>query len=150
MLVPRVLPKASSSSMNTMQGAFAWACWNMSRTRAAPTPTNISTKSEPERLKNGTPRLAGDGFGQQRLAGARRPDQQHALRDPPAENLVLGRFAQKVDNLAQFVDRFVHTGNVFERYADVFLGIELPAAAARRPSPIRRRRIAASPEGKRR
>ena len=55
MLVPRVLPRASSSSMKTMQGALAWACWNMSRTRAAPTPTNISTKSEPERLKNGTP-----------------------------------------------------------------------------------------------
>ena len=54
-LVPRVLPSASSSSMNTMHGALVWACWNMSRTRAAPTPTNISTKSEPERLKNGTP-----------------------------------------------------------------------------------------------
>ena len=41
--------------MKMMQGALASACWNMSRTRAAPTPTNISTKSEPERLKNGTP-----------------------------------------------------------------------------------------------
>ena len=32
---------------------LAWA--KRSRTRAAPTPTNISTKSEPLRLKNGTP-----------------------------------------------------------------------------------------------
>ncbi len=55
MLLPRVLPRASSSSMKTMQGARSWACWNMSRTLAAPTPTNISTKSEPERLKKGTP-----------------------------------------------------------------------------------------------
>jgi hypothetical protein len=31
---------------------FAWS--NMSRTREAPTPTNISTKSEPEMEKNGT------------------------------------------------------------------------------------------------
>ena len=30
------------------------ACSNISRTREAPTPTNISTKSEPEILKNGT------------------------------------------------------------------------------------------------
>src|SRR5688500_20048294 len=40
--------------MNTMQGACFFACSNMSRTRDAPTPTNISTKSEPEIEKNGT------------------------------------------------------------------------------------------------
>src|SRR5438132_823608 len=40
--------------MKTMQGAFFFACSNMSRTRLAPTPTNISTKSEPEMVKNGT------------------------------------------------------------------------------------------------
>ena len=34
-------------------------------------------------------RLAGDGLGQQRLAGARRSDQQHALGNPAAEDLVL-------------------------------------------------------------
>ncbi len=38
-----------------MQGAFCLACSNRSRTREAPTPTNISTKSEPEIVKNGTP-----------------------------------------------------------------------------------------------
>ena len=37
-----------------MHGALFFACSNMSRTRAAPTPTNISTKSEPEIEKNGT------------------------------------------------------------------------------------------------
>jgi hypothetical protein len=41
--------------MKTMQGAFFLACSNMSRTRLAPTPTNISTKSEPEMVKKGTP-----------------------------------------------------------------------------------------------
>ena len=40
--------------MKMMQGAFFLACSNMSRTRLAPTPTNISTKSEPEIVKNGT------------------------------------------------------------------------------------------------
>ena len=40
--------------MKMMQGAFFLPCSNRSRTRLAPTPTNISTKSEPEIEKNGT------------------------------------------------------------------------------------------------
>ncbi len=40
--------------MNTMHGAFSLACSKRSRTREAPTPTNISTNSDPERKKNGT------------------------------------------------------------------------------------------------
>ena len=51
---PRWRPTASISSMKMMQGACFLACSNMSRTRLAPTPTNISTKSEPEMEKNGT------------------------------------------------------------------------------------------------
>ncbi len=51
----RVLPIASSSSMKMMHGALAPAWAKRSRTRAAPTPTNISTNSEPDREKNGTP-----------------------------------------------------------------------------------------------
>ena len=38
-----------------MHGAFFLASANMSLTLEAPTPTNISTKSEPEIVKNGTP-----------------------------------------------------------------------------------------------
>ena len=41
--------------MNTMQGARVRAWRKRSRTRAAPTPTNISTNSEPLMEKNGTP-----------------------------------------------------------------------------------------------
>ncbi len=41
--------------MKMMQGAFFLACSKRSRTRAAPTPTNISTKSEPLMEKKGTP-----------------------------------------------------------------------------------------------
>ena len=37
-----------------MHGACFFAVSNMSRTLEAPTPTNISTKSEPEIVKNGT------------------------------------------------------------------------------------------------
>ena len=52
--LPRARPMASISSMKTMQGAFCLACSKRSRTREAPTPTNISTKSEPEIERKGT------------------------------------------------------------------------------------------------
>jgi len=51
----RARPSASSSSMKMIAGALARACSNRSRTRAAPTPTNISTNSEPLIEKKGTP-----------------------------------------------------------------------------------------------
>src|SRR3712207_8537205 len=41
--------------MKTMHGAPCFACSKRSRTRDAPPPTNISTKSEPEIEKNGPP-----------------------------------------------------------------------------------------------
>ena len=45
---PRWRPTASISSTKTIAGACAFACAKRSRTRDAPTPTNISTKSDPE------------------------------------------------------------------------------------------------------
>ena len=51
---PLLLPTASISSINMIQGAFFLASSNKSLTLEAPTPTNISTKSEPLILKNGT------------------------------------------------------------------------------------------------
>src|SRR5208282_2224070 len=45
---------ASISSMKTIAGAALRACSNRSRTRAAPTPTNISTNSEPLVSKKAT------------------------------------------------------------------------------------------------
>ena len=45
-----------------MQGAFSRAWRKRSRTREAPTPTNISTKSEPEIEKNGTPASPATAF----------------------------------------------------------------------------------------
>ena len=45
---------ASISSMKMMAGARLRASAKRSRTRDAPTPTNISTKLEPVRARNGT------------------------------------------------------------------------------------------------
>ena len=51
----RARPTASISSMKMMQGDFSLAWRKRSRTRLAPTPTNISTKSDPLIEKKGTP-----------------------------------------------------------------------------------------------
>ena len=48
------MPTASISSMNIIEGAFALAFLIKSLTLDAPTPTNISTKSDPDIVKNGT------------------------------------------------------------------------------------------------
>ena len=58
----RFLPMASISSINTIQGAFSFACLNRSRTLEAPIPTNISTNSEPDMEKNGTPASPATAF----------------------------------------------------------------------------------------
>ena len=50
----RLWATASISSMKIILGAFFFALLKRSRTREAPTPTNISANSEPEMLKNGT------------------------------------------------------------------------------------------------
>ena len=53
--------------MKTIHGAFFFASSNRSRTREAPTPTNISTKSEPEMEKNGTPASPATAFARRVL-----------------------------------------------------------------------------------
>ena len=53
-------------------------------------------------------RLTRDGAGEQRLAGAGRPVEQHALRDPGAERLELLRVLEELLDLVQLLDRLVH------------------------------------------
>jgi len=60
--VPRFLATASISSIKIIHGAFFLPSSNKSRTLDAPTPTNISTKSEPEIEKNGTPASPATAF----------------------------------------------------------------------------------------
>ena len=52
--LPLARPMASISSIKIIEGDFSLACLNKSLTLDAPTPTNISTKSEPDKEKNGT------------------------------------------------------------------------------------------------
>src|SRR3546814_14915566 len=61
-------------------------------------------------------------FRSQRLAGARRADQQTALRDLAAEALELLRVAQELDDLLQLLLGLVYAGDVVEGDATDLLG----------------------------
>ncbi len=79
--------------MKMMQGAFFLPCSNRSRTRLAPTPTNISTKSEPVIEKNGTPASPAMARASSVLPVPGGPIMQHALGDAAAEARELLRVA---------------------------------------------------------
>src|SRR5690242_18450142 len=70
----------------------------------------VGTRNREERYIG----LTGNRPGQQGLTGSRRPDQEYALGNTPAKLLELLRFAQELDDLAQFLFGFVHAGNIFE------------------------------------
>ncbi len=77
-------------------GAFFLAFSNMSRTRAAPTPTNISTKSEPEMLKNGTLASPAMDFANSGLARTRWANQQQTTGNTAAQLVELARVFEEV------------------------------------------------------
>src|SRR5580765_1749136 len=114
---PRWRPTASISSMNTMQGAFFLACSNMSRTRDAPTPTNISTKSEPEMVKNGT--LASPAMA--------RASRVLPVPGEPTMSTPVG-ILQEVDDFDHFLFGFLNAGDI--REGDIHLVLAQEACAA--------------------
>ena len=77
-------------------------------------------------------RFAGDRFREQRLAGAGRADHQHAARNLAAELGELGRIAQELDELADFLLGLVATGDVGERDLDLILALQLRARTPER------------------
>ena len=81
------------------------------------------------------PRLAGDGTGEQRLAGARRADQQHALGRTAAEAAVALRVLQKIDDLDQLLLRLVDAGDIGEGDLGLLLDVDLGPALADRHQP---------------
>ena len=69
--------------------------------------------------------FAGDGAGEQGLAGAGRADQQDAPRNAAAEALELLRVLQELDDLLQVFLGLVDAGDVLEGHAAVGLGEQL-------------------------
>ena len=76
------------------------------------------------------PGLARHGAGQQRLAGAGRAVEQHALGDLGAQRLVPRRVLQEVLDLVELFDRLVDAGDVGERGLGHVLGELLGARLA--------------------
>ena len=74
--------------------------------------------------------LAGDGAREQGLAGARRADQQHALRDLAAEALEFLRVLQVLDDLLELLLGLVDAGDVLEGDAPDLFGQQPRAALA--------------------
>ena len=64
--------------------------------------------------EEGNAGLTGHGAGEQRLAGARRAVEQHALRDPGAERLELLRVLEELLDLVELLDGLVHASDVPE------------------------------------
>ena len=74
-------------------------------------------------------RFARGGPCEQRLAGSRRPDQQHALRRAGSEAAILFRVFQEVDDLVDLRFHLIDAGDIVERDADRF-GIDAILAVA--------------------
>src|SRR5688572_17161216 len=99
--------------MKMMHGACALPCSNRSRTREAPTPTNISTKSEPDIEKKGRPASPATAR-EQRLARARRPDEECSLRQASAKLGELLGVLQELDDLLELDLRLIRAGDIGE------------------------------------
>ena len=133
--------------MNTMHGAFAFAAREeVAHARGADADEHLDELGAAE-IEERHAGLAGNGARQQRLAGAGRADQQHALRQLGAEAGVLGGILEEGDDLLRLLDRLVDAGDVGERHARgriglVHLRLALPdvehaaAAAAHAPHQV--------------
>ena len=118
--------------MKTMHGALASACANRSRTRAAPTPTNISTNSEPLRLKNGTLASPATARASSVLPVPGGPTSSTPFGMRPPMLVYFFGVLQELDDLPQLLLGLVHAGDVAEAHLDVVVGVDLGAAARER------------------
>ena len=94
----------------------------------APTPTNISTNSEPEMLKNGTPASPATARAISVLPVPGGPTRQHAARDPRAERVELLGVLQELDDFLELGLGLVDAGDVGERH-DGLVAEEHPGPA---------------------
>src|SRR5919199_1934316 len=113
---PGVWPASASSSMSRPSGLpRVWTSRILRRPPRSGRSTVILRAERPGRRgaqegEEGGTRLTRDGAREQGLAGAGRPVEQHALRDPGAERLELLRVLEELLDLLQLLDRLVHAG----------------------------------------
>ena len=78
-----------------MEGDFSLACLNKSRTLDAPTPTNISTKSEPDNEKKGTLASPATALANKVLPVPGRPTKRAPLGIFPPREVYFSGFFRK-------------------------------------------------------
>merc|ERR1719478_1978975 len=100
--------------MKMMHGAFFFASANKERMRLAPTPTNISTNSEPEQEMKGTPASPATARASRVLP----------VPGGPSSITPLG-VRQEVHDLLELEFRRVAAGDVVERDARLGLHLDL-------------------------
>ena len=118
--------------MKMMQGAVLRACSKRSRTRAAPTPTNISTNSEPEIVKNGTPASPATARASSVLPVPGGPTRRMPFGARAPEPAIGFRIVQESDDLLQLELRFIDPGDILKGHLGVGLDIDLGARLADR------------------
>jgi hypothetical protein len=84
----------------------------------------------------GHARLTGDRAGEERLAGARRAEQQHASGDLRPHGLELRGVGEVLLDLLELLHRLVHTGDVGERRLRLVLRDDLRLRLPERHHPV--------------
>ena len=114
---PRARPMASISSKKMMAPvSLLRASANRSRTREAPdADVGVHEVGARERVE-GDAGLAGDGLGEQRLAGPGRAVQDHAVRHPGADPAEALGLAQEDHDLLELLHGLVAAGHVAEAH----------------------------------
>ena len=109
---PRWRPTASISSTKTMHGRVALGLVEQVADAAGADADEHLDELRAGDAEERHAGLTGDGAGQQRLAGAGRPDQQHAARDARAERVELLRVLQELDDFLELRLGLVDAGHV--------------------------------------
>src|ERR1051325_2062661 len=100
--------------MKMMHGACALPCSNRSRTRDAPTPTNISTKSEPDIEKNGRAASPATALASSVFPAPGGPTRRPPRGQPPAGRVERLRFRDELHDLSAEVLRFAAARHIGE------------------------------------
>ncbi len=132
---PRLRPMLSISSTKMMARPILRADWNRSRTRLAPTPTNISMKSEPVTERKGTPASPATARAMRVLPVPGGTDEQDALGDAGADLAEALGVLQEVDHLGDLLLDPLVAGDVGEGRARALGRVGLRPRAADRHDP---------------
>ena len=124
-----------------MAGAACLAILKRSRTREAPTPTNISTNSEPEMEKKATPASPATARASNVLPVPGAPMSKMPFGISRADVDEFLRILQKVDDLGELLFGFLGSGDILEshfllgivRQGDARLGLAEGEEPACRP-----------------